>query len=148
MLSVNGSLGSTDKSTRAIERYYCQDSLHTVVIRNPEAATDHNFVNPNEDPLQVGLLRYQAGAEVKRHHHPPVRRVIDETLEVLFVTRGSGGLELFDLDGHSIAKCRFQTGDTIFFLRGGHALAFDKETVVIQVKGGPYVGPELDKLYY
>ena len=39
-------------------------------------------------------------------------------------------------------------GDTVVLLRGGHALMIMDRTRIVEVKQGPYMGPQKDKVFF
>lgn len=118
-------------------------SGHTVigyVIRGsslPEATT---FVTPREANLQVGFVVKGSEEDVPRHDHKPLERSIVGTSEVLVIRKGSGEIEFFDTDRRFVSKHRFSAGDVLVMLTGGHGFRFDSNTVLLEIKQGPYPG--------
>jgi len=98
------------------------------------------FPVPPEVPLQVGFVVYPAGGEIARHEHVPLERRLDKTCEVLIVRSGSCDVDLYDGDRRLVATERLETGDVILLVEGGHGLRMNEDTVLLEVKQGPYTG--------
>ena len=118
--------------------------VHDATDDPPDRTT---FVTPHEANLQVGLIVKSAEQPVPRHRHKPVERNLIGTSEVLLVARGSGNVVFYDSFGDVVTQERFRRGDLIVLLEGGHALDFDEETVLVEVKQGPYPGTDEKDLY-
>lgn len=105
-----------------------------------------NFFSQDNDFIQVGIWGYSAGRELKPHIHNEVKREVLWTQEVLFVRKGKIRANIFDTAENKISEIEVNTGDVIILLRGGHGYEILEEgTQVMEVKNGPYVGPELDR---
>ncbi len=105
-----------------------------------------NFFSQDEDFIQVGIWGYGAGKELKSHIHNEVKREVLWTQEVLLVRTGKLRANIFDTNGNKVAELKINTGDIIILLRGGHGYDILEEgTQVLEIKNGPYVGPDLDR---
>lgn len=124
-----------------IEEVRAGDTLIALLIRGssslPESTT---FATPDQANLQVGFVVKASGEEVPRHDHQPVERRIVGTSEVLVVQRGSGTVDFFDDERLFISNHRFAERDVLVMLGGGHGFRFDTDTVLLEVKQGPYPG--------
>lgn len=136
----------TDKQD--IERVVINGKLRALIVRSTVSYSGHQFISDLNEPLQIGFVQYEEGQKVERHYHPDIKRVIHENQEVLYVQQGGGVITIYDDAGNVAGERQFAAGDLVAFIHGGHKLEFFKETRVIQVKQGPYVGPERDKIYY
>ncbi len=105
-----------------------------------------NFFSQDEDFIQVGIMGYGAGKELKAHIHNEVKREIFWTQEVLFVRAGKLQANIFNTNGKKVAEIQVKTGDVIILLRGGHGYdILEDGTQVLEIKNGPYVGSDLDR---
>ena len=105
-----------------------------------------NFFSQDEDFIQVGVWGYGAGKELKAHIHNEVKREVLWTQEVLFVRFGKLRANIFDTSKTKVAELEVNVGDVIILLRGGHGYdILEDGTQVLEIKNGPYVGPELDR---
>jgi quercetin dioxygenase-like cupin family protein len=103
----------------------------------PEATT---FVTPPEETLQVGFVVYPAGGEIVRHTHRPVVRSIVGSMEAIVVREGSCEVDVYDDERELVATRTLYEGDVIVFASGGHAFRLLDDTVLLEVKQGPYSG--------
>jgi uncharacterized protein YjlB len=63
------------------------------------------------------------------------------TGEVLLVRRGRCVVDLYDGDGDVVASRELVRGDVILLTgSGGHAFRMQEDTVLLEVKQGPYTG--------
>lgn len=105
-----------------------------------------NFFSQDEDFIQVGVWGYDAGKELKAHIHNEVNREVFWTQEVLFVKTGKLRADIFDTSEKKVAELQVEAGDIIILLRGGHGYDIIEDgTQVLEIKNGPYVGPDLDR---
>jgi hypothetical protein len=98
------------------------------------------FVSPPEIPLQLGFVVYGAGKEIAAHCHNPVERRISETCEFLWVRKGCCEVDFYDDNRALVATRELRTGDAILLLSGGHGFRMKEDTVLAEVKQGPYLG--------
>jgi len=106
-------------------------------------AAETTFVSPDSFPLQVGLLVFGPGREVKRHRHAMIGRQIPFTCEVLIVTAGSLEFFVWDYDHPDklLSNGVATTGEILLFGRVAHSFRSRGEARVLEVKQGPYLGP-------
>lgn len=105
-----------------------------------------NFFSQDDDFIQVGIWGYDAGKSLKAHIHNEVSREVLWTQEVLFVRNGSIQANVYDTSENKVAEIVVSKGDVIILLRGGHGYdILEDSTQVLEVKNGPYVGPDLDR---
>ena len=130
-----------------MERYTHRDVLYAIVARGKEKLKGMNFITPNEYPLQFGINIYNPGDSCKPHIHIPCERRIIDAQEVLHIATGLVDIDLFDQEEEKFTTVQLEGGDSIFLVAGGHGLRFVKETKIIEVKQGPYMGREADKRF-
>ncbi len=105
-----------------------------------------NFHSQDNDFIQVGIWGYGSGKELKAHIHNEVKREVLWTQEVLFVRKGKLRANIFDTTEKKVAELEVNAGDVIILLRGGHGYdILEDGTQVLEIKNGPYVGPEMDR---
>ena len=104
------------------------------------------FLTQNQDFIQVGIWGFDHGAKLQPHIHNDIQREITRTQEVIFVKRGKLGAYIYNEDKRLIRKLEMSTGDMLILLKGGHGYEIlEDNTEVLEVKNGPYPGPELDR---
>lgn len=111
-----------------------------VILRGEMRPATTAFVTSEEANLQVGFVVYPTGGVVQRHSHRPIARHIVGTSEVLIVRQGRCIVELFDDERHPVTRRELRAGDVIVLTGGGHGFSMLEDTVLLEVKQGPYTG--------
>jgi hypothetical protein len=122
-------------------RTYCY------VIRQRQAPEQTTFVTPDDAIQQVGFVVHPKGAEVRRHYHLPLERTIVGTPEVLVVREGRCRLDVYDDELEPVDSLELDEGDIMVMVGGGHGFEMLEDTVLIEVKQGPYMGTQ-EKKYF
>jgi len=105
-----------------------------------------SFFSQDEEFIQVGIWGYDEGKELLAHIHNEVKREVLWTQEVLFVKQGKVRANVFNTQEEKVAEIEVNSGDIIILLRGGHGYdILEDGTQVLEIKNGPYVGPNLDR---
>lgn len=112
------------------------------IVRAAYEPNETTFVTRPEYKQQVGFIRYGAGSEIPRHLHVPLERQIVGTSEVVLVRRGSCRLDIYSEDRELVATRELARGDLVLMVAGGHGFAVHEDTVLLEVKQGPYIGLE------
>lgn len=103
---------------------------------------------PDNECLQIACLRLDNGKTFKPHKHIPKHVQHDITQESWIVVRGSVRAILYDLDDTIIEEVDLMQGDCSITFCGGHNyLCLEDNTLVYEVKTGPYLGIENDKTF-
>lgn len=100
------------------------------------------FPTGPELELQVGFVVYPAGGEVAPHRHLPVIRNITRTCEVVLVKRGRCELDLYGSERQVVATRELCTDDVVILVSGGHGFRMLEDTILLEVKQGPYFGAD------
>jgi len=104
------------------------------------------YTDPEMD-FQIGAMRRPLGHEVEPHVHSPVERELIGTKEVLFVRSGRIGIDFYDDDKKIVTSIEMVSGDVIYLHTGGHGIRFIEESVLLEVKQGPYI-QDADKVRF
>ncbi len=127
---------------QGIERVEAGGQLLACIVRRSFEAPATTFVTPEHTTFQLGFIVYPAAAEIRRHAHRPLQRSIVGTPEMLMVQRGRCEVDIYGTDGRMIATKTLEEGDILLLLAGGHGLRLLDDTVLLEVKQGPYVADE------
>lgn len=103
------------------------------------------FITSEYLPLQFGLLKYKRGELACPHTHPNVRRVINQSQEIIHVEKGEIKLDIFSSKGKLCASKILSAGDSAFFVSGGRGWTALQEAEILEIKQGPFMG-EKDKI--
>ncbi|MHB8642690.1 MAG: cupin domain-containing protein [Gaiellaceae bacterium] len=98
------------------------------------------FPTPDSFTLQAGYIVYPAGGAVRPHRHRPIARTVTKTGEALFVKAGRAFADCYADDGHHVSTQEINEGDFILLIGGGHGFRMQEDTILIEVKQGPYFG--------
>ncbi len=123
-----------------IEWVEYEGNLLACIIRPQVLPASTMFVTPPNLTQQVGFIVYPAGEAVQRHIHVAIERTIQTTAEVLVVSRGLCELDVFGEDLSLVATRQLRVGDVVLLIGGGHGLRILEDTVLLEVKQGPYTG--------
>ncbi len=104
---------------------------------SPEQTT---FLTPPDFNLQVGFVVYPAGGEVARHKHRTIERHVIGTNEVLIIKKGLCVVDIYNDEQELIAVRELRTGDIMLMVGGGHGFRMIEDTILLEVKQGPYPG--------
>lgn len=108
------------------------------IINDPPQST--TFVTSDDAQQQVGFIAYPKGGVVPNHIHLPLHRSLVGTTEVVTVVKGSCIVRLYTLQKEYIKEVKINHGDTILIGNCGHGFEMLEDTVLFEVKQGPYLG--------
>lgn len=115
-----------------------------IIVRAGYQPERTEFVTTSEDTLQLGYIVYGAGKSIIPHLHRNVERRIQGTPEVLYVRTGKMRTIFYSNEKVRKAEVILNQGDVILLLEGGHGFEMIEDTVLMEIKQGPYLG-EMDK---
>lgn len=117
-----------------------------IVVQASFKKNGANFISKEDFPMQLGISCYKEGEEIKPHSHLDKKLTIKKIQEIVHFESGRAIVNLYDLNGKKFKSVELSTGDTIFFVEGGHGFMVLEDTKLIEVKQGPYFGKDKDKL--
>jgi hypothetical protein len=104
------------------------------------------FYSEDNDAIQVGIWSYDGGKVLAPHIHNLIPKTSNRTCEVLYVISGSIHADVYDENAEIICGLEIKRGDILICLAGGHGYRIlEPGTLVLEVKNGPYFGPEMDR---
>lgn len=127
-----------------IESIDIDGKKYAIVVRAGYQPGGTEFLTSSEDTLQLGYIVYGAGKSITPHLHRDVERRIQGTPEVLYVRSGKVCTTFYNSEKVRKGEVILNTGDVILLLEGGHGFYMLEDTVLMEIKQGPYFG-ELDK---
>lgn len=135
---VPGDEGFT--GTHLVERIYWGEMCLAYVIRAGFLPDETVFLTPPEYKQQVGYVVYPAGGEIQRHTHRPLERHIVGTSEVIIVRKGRCLLSVYNDTRELVITRELHAGDLMLMVAGGHGFRMLEDTVLLEIKQGPYTG--------
>jgi hypothetical protein len=117
-----------------------------VIPRNihPQKTT---FITPPDGKQQVGFIVYPKNGVIARHFHKPLERHIVGMAEVVMVRSGYCQIEVYDESLSLVARRDLYEGDVVLMVGGGHGFQIKEDTVLLEIKQGPYLGVEDKELF-
>ena len=103
---------------------------------NPDKTT---FVTPNHFGQQLGMIVYGKGECIQPHLHLPIVREVHGTTEMVMVRKGGCRVDIYNHHKELITSRDMAQGDLVLLLGGGHGFKMNEDTVLFEVKQGPYV---------
>lgn len=110
------------------------------IIRANFEPDETTFVTPDAYYQQTGFVVYPKGGTIKRHSHIPLQRHLIGTPEALIVRRGCVEVDLYALDKSLMGTWTLEAGDIILLAGGGHEFRCLEDTILLEIKQGPYTG--------
>jgi uncharacterized protein with PhoU and TrkA domain len=123
-----------------VEQIASGDKTLAYIIRSELSPDKTTFLTPSDLKQQVGFIVYKAGGVIKRHVHRPLERHLIGTSEVLIVRRGRCEIDIYDDERTLVATRQLRPGDIMLMVGGGHGFRILEDTVLLEVKQGPYTG--------
>lgn len=121
------------------------DQVIAVVFNIDSIQESRYNAGSDNEILQVSAMCFPQGRSLRSHYHVPTERITVGTQESWIVWQGSLKVTLYDLDQTVISEFEIGAGDCMTLYQGGHAFTVqDDNTKIIEIKNGPYYGPEHD----
>jgi mannose-6-phosphate isomerase-like protein (cupin superfamily) len=117
------------------------------VIRGNTSPEKTTFITPPDAKQQVGFIVYPKGGEIARHIHMPLERRIIGMAEVLVVRSGHCQIEIYDEQEKLVTVRDLYQNDVVLMVGGGHGFHIMEDTVLLEIKQGPYLGTQDKKLF-
>jgi hypothetical protein len=127
-------------ANEAFEHITCNDKPLAYIIRAEMTPEKTTFLTPLDFNLQLGFIVYPANGSVARHAHWPLERNIVGTSEVLIIKKGRCEIDVYNDDRELVATRELRTGDIMMMIAGGHGFRMLEDTILIEIKQGPYTG--------
>ena len=102
------------------------------------------FLTPGDLGQQIGLIVCHAQHHIQPHVHLPVVREVKGTTECIVVRKGCCDIDIYNSHQQLIASRELTAGDIVLLVAGGHGFRMREDTILFEVKQGPYMGT-LDK---
>lgn len=118
-----------------------------LIVRAEYDQSGLRFFTPATFSQQVAYMRHPVGHRIEPHIHALLPRQVFYTQEVLIVRKGQVRVDLFSSSREFLCSRSLGPGDLILLCGGGHSFEMLQETVMIEIKQGPYTG-DSDKMRF
>ncbi len=106
-----------------------------------------SFFSRDDDFIQVGMWAYDCGKRILAHTHNDVPRSVARTHETLYVRKGGVSVRIYNEARELVTTLTVTEGDLVTLMAGGHGYTILEDgTQVLEVKNGPYVGADMDRI--
>lgn len=136
-----------NNKSEAVRIYNEKNEVIAIYVPSDVAVEGIDFYTEPQMDFQIGAMKRPIGYEVEPHVHSPVRRELVGTKEVLFVRSGRIIVDFYDDNKAISTSIEMTKGDLIYLNSGGHGIKFVEESVLLEVKQGPYV-QDADKVRF
>lgn len=125
-----------------IDTYYnSENRLMALVIHPAFHKKGISFLTDNDQFQQVAYMQHQSGHEILPHYHNKIPRTVDYTSETLVIRKGILSVDLYEHE-KTIYSFELKEGDILTLFFGGHGFKVLDSVEMIEIKQGPFVGPE------
>lgn len=128
-----------------MKNIYYKSELISVVVDLNVADDGLSFFSNDEEFIQVGSWKYKKGTNLPLHYHNKFDRTTSRTSECVYIIKGKVECKLFSEQGEFIDRIILEPGQLIIQLSQAHEYEIIEDAVVLEVKNGPYFGPEKDR---
>jgi hypothetical protein len=132
---------------QGLEYLFYDGNLYAIVLRDDYKGNSVRFFTPDSFSQQLGYLPHKKGDIIKSHEHRIDEKTMTYTQEVLVVKEGKVKINFFDKDHRQVLSAQLNTGDVVLLVSGGHGFEFLENTIMIEIKQGPYTGAN-DKVIF
>ncbi len=124
-----------------------ENTLASIIIRKDYQPGETTFITSPDLAQQVGFVVYPQGGVIRRHIHKTVDRTNISSSEALIVRQGRLKIDIFDQDKQLLATRELEAGDFVLMVSGGHGFHILEDTILLEIKLGPYGGAADKELF-
>jgi oxalate decarboxylase/phosphoglucose isomerase-like protein (cupin superfamily) len=121
------------------------NQLYATIFDTKNIKEGLDFLTNDESFIQVGTWNYKKGKVLDAHFHNEFERKAFRTQEIVFVLDGMITCNLYTQQGEFITSEKIEKNCLIIQYQGVHEYEIDKDSKILEVKNGPYFGPEKDR---
>lgn len=134
---------------KGLEKVYSGKKLIAIIFRKSIKVSNLKFFTDKKNPFQIGIHNRKKGIKLDPHFHKLEKPlIIKEIQEILFIQRGKIRIELYSSAMKLLSRKILKAGDNILLISGGHGVEFMEDSVIYEVKQGPYPGSKVAKIYF
>ncbi|MEO8581499.1 MAG: hypothetical protein ABI425_02850 [Patescibacteria group bacterium] len=130
-----------------IEHIIFLEEKIATIVRGTHTVENLEFFTDDTNPLQVGMHSKKAGTNLTPHIHLSKTKVITEIQEVLYLIKGKVKVTFYTIEGDIIDEKTLNTGDIAILMKLGHGFEVIEDSLILEVKQGPYPGTQHAKIY-
>lgn len=132
-----------------IEKIYHNDELFAIIIRNGDHEEGTHFFTEDKHSFQVGVHNVKESKRYRAHISLPFKNLEKlESNKIYYIKKGKVGIDFYNNNGNKTEYSILNIGDLILFVNGGHGVDILEDTIMIEIKQGPYRGVEIEKKFF
>ena len=125
-----------------------EDLLLLAINRYEEISSNRNDICPEGEYLQISTKKLPKNTTFKPHKHNKLNRTTEITQEAWIIFEGKILASFWDIDDTIIYETILKKGDCAVVFKAGHSFkVLEENTILYEVKSGPYFGVEKDKTF-
>ena len=132
-------------SSKKIKNIIHNNILYSTIFDISKIQEGLEFITEDSAYIQVGTWNYTKGKVLDAHYHNKFERESLITQEVVFVIKGKVTCNLYTESGDFIESIEINQNQLIIQYEGVHEYEINEDTKVLEIKNGPYLGPEKDR---
>ena len=122
-----------------------ENQLYAFVCSLNDVSKGLEFLSDDSDFIQLGTRNYEKNISTVPHYHLEHDKPSNLTQEVVLVHKGSVKCRLFTKEGNYVDEVDINEGELIVQIYGVHEYIMNEDSIVLEIKNGPYYGPEVDR---
>ena len=122
-----------------------ENQLYAFVCSLNDVSKGLEFLSDDTDFIQLGTWNYEKNFSTVPHYHLEHDKPSNLTQEVVLVHKGSVKCRLFTKEGNYVDEVDINEGELIVQIYGVHEYIMNEDSTVLEIKNGPYYGPEVDR---
>ena len=127
------------------KKYIFDDVLYASVINVLDVPSGLEFYTDDEQFIQVGSWNYPKDKKLDLHYHLEFPRTGYKTNESVLVIKGKMICNLYTDSNEFLTEIRISENQLITQFNGAHEYIMIEDLIAIEIKNGPYFGPEKDR---
>lgn len=122
--------------------------LLLVINKKQDITSNRTDLCPSDQFLQISTKILTNNTTFRPHKHLKLERNTDITQEAWIILSGKIKCKFYDLDDSIILEEVLSGGDCAVVFKAGHSFeVLEDNTILYEVKNGPYYGTEKDKTF-
>lgn len=124
-----------------------EKKLIACIYKSKKKINNRINLSPENELLQASIIKFDKKFILNRHFHKKVLRKTIGTQEIWIVMKGKLKVTFYGTDKNKICSKTLNKGDISILFRGGHKFeTLEKNTIIYEIKNGPYItGKDLKK---
>lgn len=118
-----------------------------IIIRKNFNEAGIHFLTDENYSQQLAYMSHPTGKTIDAHVHCFTEKVVVHTQETLIIRKGILRVDFYQEDHTYLESYLLRAGDIILLVSGGHGFAVIEDVEMVEVKQGPYSGPN-DKVRF